>query len=100
MKCFYCPVEMVRTEGFHPRQETTDHVIPKSDIKKAGVALSPQEHEANSVRCCSKCNYLKGRKKPWEWADLLPPDEAKRFNQRLERLPVTLIYGHLTAPSA
>lgn len=88
--CFYCSVELVRTDDqSEPRAKTIDHVVPRYALKNAGWLFTNEWHSLNRVPCCPACNIAKGNTLPHVWCRQLTDPTAKaRLYNRLVALGI------------
>lgn len=97
--CFYCNATLVRSKRWQGRQpsnlRTTDHIFPKSALKRLSCLFGDEWRQINCVDACPACNLRKGSMSPLAWLPLIPDPAARlRFTIRLAALgvpPTTLV---------
>lgn len=92
--CFYCNAALVRSNRWQGRQpdnlRTTDHIFPKSAVKRLSCLFGDEWRQLNCVDACPACNARKGSMSPLAWLPLIPDPAARlRFLLRLAALGVT-----------
>lgn len=92
--CFYCNAALVRSKHSPERQpanlRTTDHIFPKSAVKRLFCLFGEEWRQLNCVDACPACNVLKSNMSPLAWLPLIPDPAARpHFLLRLAARGVT-----------
>lgn len=92
-QCTYCGTRL------HKRRQSAsgfsiDHVIPRARLSRSKVTITDAQRSMNRVPCCVACNNRKDDMDPRDWlAHIHDTQRRKAFENLLQLLPITLIYG-------